>query len=367
MKKGWGCLRHGLKTGLRRQLRWAWIYALYYTGLLRWARRRISSRSGIIVLTFHRVLEDSGLRQTDSPAGMIVRRETFEHLLRFLQENCEVVDLLSPPIFGTTANGYPRIAITFDDGWKDTAEAAFPLAQRHQLPFTVFLCPDLVGQPVPFWPEKVLRTWRKAVACPAEQQRLATIFARFSLSEKTEPVSRVVGEQLVARLKGLPAEERQKVVAEVTNGQRVAASRSPQDGIDATMNWEDVTRLSSQQIAIGSHTVNHELLTTLPNPQADREIRDAKQKIENRVHCECRLFAYPNGSWSPQIRQLVEQAGYTHAFSNQPGVWTTSTDACLIPRVNIWEGSVVGPSGRFSPVVFEYAVFWKSHRAETRN
>jgi hypothetical protein len=34
-----------------------------------------------------------------------------------------------------------------------------------------------------------------------------------------------------------------------------------------------------------------------------------------------------------------------------------------IPRVNMCEASVVGPTGRFSPALFQYNVFWKAWRA----
>src|SRR5689334_8018574 len=59
-----------------------WAGLLRSCGLLalarNWARRK-----GVLVLTFHRVLGDAGLRSTASLPGMVVREETFNSFLKY--------------------------------------------------------------------------------------------------------------------------------------------------------------------------------------------------------------------------------------------------------------------------------------------
>src|SRR5690242_10025698 len=89
------------KNDLRRTVRWAWICFLHYAGLLRWARRSVAA-SGVVVLTFHRVLDDKDLARSFSPAGMVLRRSTFESLLKHLQANCETIADFDRPASGGT-------------------------------------------------------------------------------------------------------------------------------------------------------------------------------------------------------------------------------------------------------------------------
>jgi peptidoglycan/xylan/chitin deacetylase (PgdA/CDA1 family) len=96
------------------------------------------------------------------------------------------------------------------------------------------------------------------------------------------------------------------------------------------------------------------------------ELAESKRAIEERLGSPCLHFAYPNGSWSAPVREQVVQQGYSQAFVNSPGVWTAETDPWLIPRVNLWEGSLLGITGKFSPVVFQYTAFWRSYRATRR-
>jgi len=57
---------------------------------------------------------------------------------------------------------------------------------------------------------------------------------------------------------------------------------------------------------------------------------------------------------------LVARSGYKRAFINSPGVWRKDDDPFLIPRINLSEGTVTDPNGKFSPLAFEYRVFWNA-------
>ena len=78
---------------LRRALRWLWAALLSATGA-RWsAKRRLRKQRAIIVLAFHRVLDDTDFRRTHSLTGMLVRRRTFEELVSYVARRFKVVDL----------------------------------------------------------------------------------------------------------------------------------------------------------------------------------------------------------------------------------------------------------------------------------
>jgi peptidoglycan/xylan/chitin deacetylase (PgdA/CDA1 family) len=70
---------------------------------------------------------------------------TFGHHLDWLAAECDVVPLEEVPrILGTPRRARPAVAITFDDGYLDNYEFAFPLLHDRRLPATFFLTAGLI-------------------------------------------------------------------------------------------------------------------------------------------------------------------------------------------------------------------------------
>jgi peptidoglycan/xylan/chitin deacetylase (PgdA/CDA1 family) len=344
----------------RRLVSWAWIYFLHYTGLLRWVRRRIASSSSVVVLTLHRVLEDLEFDRSDSPQGMVVRCRTFEQFLLYIKENFDLIALSGDSPTWSQAESRPRIALTFDDGWKDTSELAHPLLIKHQVPITLFVCPGLLGLLSPFWPEVVCRGWKAAKQSEAASHHFSAICAQSGIAWRPNLATRESLEGLIALAKALPPKKRDTLVQGLRNFADQYAGNGKVSPLEATMTWEGTEAMLHAGVRIGSHTQNHEILTGLELEHARQEIRKSKAAIESRLGTSCLMFAYPNGSWSQAVRDLVESEKYSQAFINSPGIWNRQTDPLLIPRVNLWEGSLTGASGKFSPIVFAYSVFWRA-------
>ncbi len=75
---------------------------------------------------------------------------------------------------------------------------------------------------------------------------------------------------------------------------------------------------------IGSHTLTHPHLPTLPLAQARAEIFDSKKQLEDRFGVAIRHFCYPYGDYNEAVRDLVGEAGYETAptvrfGTNRPG------------------------------------------------
>src|SRR5208283_508770 len=239
----------------RRLLSWLWIYFLKLSGLLAWAQREICSSSGIVVLTLHRVLPDPAFQEANSPEGMVLRRQTFERLLSFLKSNCEIVGLRGsfPEPNGNSIR--PRIALTFDDGWKDTATVVYPLALNYGTPFTVFVCSGIAGQSSPFWPEQVTRAWQKSTETESQAESFSRICQSAFPQQRFAPGSAGRLNDLIMCLKTLPAAKREKLVQELC-----APFREDSTGVselEGTMSWLETKAMDPTLCRIGSHTQSH--------------------------------------------------------------------------------------------------------------
>ncbi len=348
---------------LRNALRFSWIYFLYGSGALWWAKRRLARRGGVIVLTFHRVLAESEQARSYSPHGMVVREQTFESLARHVADRYQSLRLGDKKAASQTS-GKPRLVFTFDDGWLDNAQKAFPIARKYDIPLTIFICSGRIGKQLPFWPERFMALWRAAELSEKASRELFTLLAEVRGARMAIPANgRARVDWALDTLKRVPKERREHLLLQMEQAIGPAARLGGKDCPDATMSWNDVTALAGGGVTFGSHSQSHEILPQIPPEEAQLELSESKHAIAEQLKKECRFFSYPNGDSSPSVRELVAQAGYELAFLNQPGVWMRDTDPFSIPRINVWEGKLVGPSGTFSPVVFEYTVFWKAYRA----
>ena len=307
-------------------LKFLWVLALFVTGALWLAKRKVRLGGKFVVLTFHRVLADEEFDDSSSLRGIRVRARTLEGFAAWANRHFEVVG--SDDIPDEKPLERLRMVVTFDDGWIDTYTRAYPIAAKCGLPLTVFVCSGLAGESGPFWPERVCRLVRAGV--------------------------RGDEEKIIEELKRLPEEER------CTRLASLGAAGPEEDSLDRLMTWEQIRELHNAGVTIGSHTVTHQILTGISTGEAYDELAGSRRHIEDELSSPCRLIAYPNGNVTPEIRGTAAAAGYRRGFTTMPGFWQAGSDPLLIPRVNIWEGKLIGPAGRFSRAMAEYSIFWQT-------
>ena len=104
----------------------------------------------------------------------------------------------------------------------------------------------------------------------------------------------------------------------------------------AMLSWSQIREMSDAGISFGGHTVTHPRLPDLASPQAIREISDSKNTIEDITGCPVKHFAYPYGLLNPQVRDLVEHAGFETACTTRPGFNRPDIDHFLLRRIEVY-------------------------------
>jgi peptidoglycan/xylan/chitin deacetylase (PgdA/CDA1 family) len=113
------------------------------------------------------------------------------------------------------------------------------------------------------------------------------------------------------------------------------------------MSWADLESLDPSVLAIGAHTVNHPILTSLPPEEVDREIRESRTLLEKRLRRPVPFFCYPNGNHNPHVIRTVASC-FEAAVTTEPGASRAGTQLYQIPRLPIGDSL-----NRFS---------WRLHR-----
>jgi peptidoglycan/xylan/chitin deacetylase (PgdA/CDA1 family) len=101
------------------------------------------------------------------------------------------------------------------------------------------------------------------------------------------------------------------------------------------LSWDQITALPTNRVEIGAHSHTHPQLDTLPLSAADQEIRTSKALLEDHLGRPVDSFAYPHGYHSPQVRRVVEQAGFTSACAVKHAMSSLSDDRFALSRIII--------------------------------
>ena len=114
----------------------------------------------------------------------------------------------------------------------------------------------------------------------------------------------------------------------------LAAEATAQPDELATMTWDELRTIAGDGVAIGSHTVSHAHLPRLSDAELDRELGEARGRVEDEIGGPCRLFAYPYGEHDERVQDAVRRAGYEAAFALSDGASRSNPHA--LPRIDLY-------------------------------
>jgi peptidoglycan/xylan/chitin deacetylase (PgdA/CDA1 family) len=260
-----------------------------------------------LILCYHRVNDDAHPYFTGTP--LVLFRRQMEALRRHftvlpleeLSERARARDL--------PANA---VAITFDDGYRDNFQNAFPILRELSLPATIFLTTDAVDRNALLWHDRV--------------------FDAFARTGRPRPPLRPLLEQL---RRSTPVEREGRI-------ERLLDELAIEPGASAgweKLSWDQVREMSSHGVSFGAHTLDHSILTSVSKDEARRQIRESKKRIDSELGRPVRAFAYPNGSASDfdeSIESMVAEEGFSLAVTTLPGANDGRTHPFRLRRTGMW-------------------------------
>ena len=226
------------------------------------------------------------------------------------------------------------VCITIDDGYRDTLQWAYPILQRHQAPFTVYIptsFPDRVGE---LWwlvlEAVVARNDAVNVRLGGQEETLRCV----SVAEKRDAFDR-----LYMWLRSLASE------AELRSAVRALAARYQVDIAafcdELCMSWGELETLAADPlVTIGAHTVNHVMLAKVSEEQARIEIDMSRTVIESALGIRPTHLSYPVGdrtSAAAREFRIANELGFKTAVTTRPGVLFGLHRDCLmaLPRISL--------------------------------
>ncbi|WP_339134468.1 MAG: polysaccharide deacetylase family protein [Candidatus Electrothrix sp. GW3-4] len=130
---------------------------------------------------------------------------------------------------------------------------------------------------------------------------------------------------------------------------------SPEKQSGQLMTWEQLNEVTEHNIAIGSHTHTHRVLSTLNEREQFHELEKSKKILEQRLGDTIHSMSYPVGGYlhfSDQTKALAQQAGYKLCFSYETGFNRKRIDAYNVKRIGLSGVTSIMKGQLFMPSVF---------------
>lgn len=101
------------------------------------------------------------------------------------------------------------------------------------------------------------------------------------------------------------------------------------------LTWEEVERMSQDNVLIGSHTMHHSYLPLVQEHRLMEELEGSKRLIEERIARPVEFISYPVGGFTPRVQELVRQAGYRAACTTNRTRSGHAVDRFAIRRIKM--------------------------------
>jgi peptidoglycan/xylan/chitin deacetylase (PgdA/CDA1 family) len=111
--------------------------------------------------------------------------------------------------------------------------------------------------------------------------------------------------------------------------------RLKSDPSERLMTSEELRRMASDLIAIGSHTASHTRMSAVDENQGRDELQRSRRTFEQILGRDITLFCFPFGSYNSEALQWCAEAGYQRVFTCDPTLAFRAPDEFVTGRVAV--------------------------------
>jgi peptidoglycan/xylan/chitin deacetylase (PgdA/CDA1 family) len=313
------------------------------SGALELMERADGRRPNLLrVLAYHRVDEPNSRADRLDPGLISATPAEFarqmQHLARYycVLSASEMVNILTSGM-----EMPPRaVLITFDDGYRDFAEQAWPIMRELDLSATVFVATAYPGAPSRiFWWDRLYQ----GLKYTSQTKIVADGVGRLPLNTEVERAAAL--ERLKTHIRAQEHHQAMAFVQRVMTTLDVTAQRG-----DALLNWDEIRHLAAEGVTFAPHTRTHPILSRLAPKQVREEVTGSLTDLGREIEKPLPIFCYPNGqlgTFNHVVMNVLSELGIVAAFTTVRNIVRIGRDRPLaLPRMGTRPGESL-PEFRF--------------------
>jgi len=299
------------------------------TGLPHWIHRFLN-QGQLSILMYHGIIDTT----QSLPDWCFVDATSFRTQMKYIKEHFNVVSLSEAVRLLKRGNiSSPTAVITFDDGYQNNYDFAFPILCEENLPATIFLATGSIDTDLTIWTGALHNACSKTQN-PAFSWR-GKLFDLSNIQQKQQLLAAVkmdLKRESHSELKDKVGE----IVSELIGGETYRVEfDSPYRMLDRK-SIRDMA--NSNLIEFGAHTHTHPILGNLSKQEQEREILKSIEVVKSVIEQPCTFFAYPNGGqedYNADTLSILENSGIETSLTTIVGTNGPGTPIMELRRFGI--------------------------------
>ena len=277
------------------------------------------SNKKLLILAYHRVLNviDNEFPYDEELISATI--EQFDAQIRYLSNNYNPINeqqLIKHVYDGEDLPDY-SVMITFDDGYDDNFNFAYPILKKYSVPAMIFVSTGYINSDETFWYD-----WLSLLLNGSDSKEIFVpgLDKIFYIDNKQLNKKHLV--EILVYLRSIPNNERVSVV-ESLKSEYSDSIINTSSSLSKPMTWDDIRNMDRDLITIGSHTVTHPIMSMLSEEELEFELLMSKKKIENELNVDVNSIAYPVGmreSINDKVVNQTKMSGYKLGFTYINGI-----------------------------------------------
>lgn len=286
-------------------------------------------KKNVTTFLFHRV------NVISDPLWNPIHPEHFEQIIVYLDKHFEFVPLneyLLDRYIPKT--GKPLCAIGFDDGYRDYLEYALPILKKYNCPSSMYIVTECIDKDLPPW-TYILNHYfinTNKLAITLDTRDFPGHLKTTNWRSKAERLQ--FAKQLNPYMKSLNNNVREKLYKDIITELNDV---TPPTGLMLT--WDEIKNLKEHNCEVGSHTVNHPVLSKkLSREELILELKESGKIIEKHTGVFPDTISYPFGAYNEEVKKVSAEAGYKLGVTVNPGTYDNMRhDLFEVPRIELFD------------------------------
>ena len=260
------------------------------------------------ILMFHRVCPENSKPRIRGNAGLEVTPEYLENTILFLRKNNYEIVSLTRAAQILNNNEKKKFAVfTFDDGYRDNYEYAYPIFKKYEVPFTIYVTTHLPdGKAILWWYHlEDLLLKENQIKFNLNGQEY---FFRCPNNLKKDWAYH----QIHSLILNGPSDQLHERIQQVFANHKTNFTKKT---LELSLTWDHIREMGKDPLVeIGAHTIHHHALSKLPESVVLKEIEGSKKKIESEIGQKVEHFSYPFGTQNEAGERefrIAKECGFT--------------------------------------------------------